>query len=98
MSTGLPQAPLAGNLKSGVGALGQGQAKFLDFHLSFGFEFGPKTKQKGRRKTKGEAKNLKGRAKQPKSNRGRKQKRENRTVKKTHGKPNGKTIRVISTR
>lgn len=56
MGTGLPQAPLARNLNSGVRGLGQGQAKFLDFHLSFGFEFGPKKKQKGKRKTKGEAK------------------------------------------
>lgn len=48
--TGLPQAPLARILDSG---LRQEQAKFLDFHSSFGFEFGPKKKkkqQKGKRK------------------------------------------------
>lgn len=70
MSTGLPQAPLAGNLKSGVRALGRGQAKCLDFHLSFGFEFGPKKKQKGRRKTKGEAKKSKRKSKTTKIKQG----------------------------
>ena len=29
--------------------MGLGQAKFLDFHLPFGFEFGPKKKETGKK-------------------------------------------------